>query len=35
MCHDAVTIVRRMLRTRPRAVVAIGLKARLARLPQK
>lgn len=33
--HDAVAIVRRMLRTRPRAVVAIALKARLARLARR
>ena len=35
LCHDAVTIVRRMLRTRPRVAVAIALKARLARLPRR
>ena len=35
LCHDAVTIVRRMLRTRPRTVVAIWLKSRLARLPRR
>ena len=35
LCHDAVTIVRRMLRTKPRAVIAIGLKARLSRLPRR
>ena len=35
LCHDAVTIVRRMLRRRPRAAVLIALKARLARLPRK
>jgi len=35
LCHDAVTIVRRMLRTRPRAAVAVALKARLAWLPRR
>ena len=35
LCHDAITIVRRMLRTRPRAAVAVALKARLAWLPRR
>ena len=35
LCHDAVTIVRRMLRTMPRAAVAVALKIRLARLPRR
>ena len=34
LCHDGITIVRRMLRRKSRAAVAIALKARLARLPQ-